>query len=537
MITIPGPKLGIGRGTANELQFDDLLISLDHASIEETEGAYLLIDLGSEYGTYVNEGRVQRHQLADNDKIEIGPYSFRFYLPVEGQPAILQYEEEPVQAVTVTPGFPPVETRALRKEVNYRSVYSLSTRFFTKTALSLCLIVVILGVVMTLWAWGKVSYLTPGELSSQHRLFEKDCVRCHTPWQRVSDEACLKCHDSAVHHENQIVTPTCTTCHGEHEGDITLVSVADRSCIQCHADLQTKDGMLHFGSRIQSFNNGHPEFKVSVKGQQGTEERVRLDDTAHLVDTAQVELNHQVHLKPDLKGPKGPVQLLCKDCHRAAVDGGLMAPVTYEEHCKECHDLSFDPNIPNRLVPHAPPEEVHSYLTMAITERHVTLLPEPERARRLPGPTPSSTRLALIPQVAKDVRVAEKHLYNATCNKCHKLDKTHLPFPEVEKTAIPAVWFPHARFEHIAHRQLKCASCHQDVSKSKKTTDVLLPGIQKCQDCHRPDRTRTDCVTCHLYHDISKKREWDGPFTIQRLLSGGDPEKPGPQPMTTEPRL
>ena len=45
------------------------------------------------------------------------------------------------------------------------------------------------------------------------------------------------------------------------------------------------------------------------------------------VDAASIKLNHKVHLKPDLKGPKGPVQLACRDCHLPAEDGVRMATV------------------------------------------------------------------------------------------------------------------------------------------------------------------------------------------------------------------
>ena len=530
---IPGPILRIGRGTANELQFDDLLVALDHAVIEHTEGSYILTDPGSETGTYVNESRVRRHQLADNDKIKIGPYSFRFYHPLTDQPPILQYEKEPQKPVEAASTPFSVETRTPLKKIDDLSVYGLSKRFFTKTMLSFCLISVILAVAISVWVRGEEIYIMPGEISSQHRFFQKDCLRCHVVWQRVSDEACLKCHDSPIHHENQVVTSACTTCHREHEGDIGLVSSNDRYCIQCHADLKTKDGTLHFGGKILSFNNGHPEFKVTVQGEQG-KERVSLNDKEHLIDTAQIKLNHKLHLKSGLKSPKGPVQLACKDCHAPNADGMRMAPVAYQKHCKECHELGFDPLFPNRVVPHAPPEEVHAYLLMVIAEHRDEILPNPEPMRRLPASNPSSSRLALTPRVSKEVFEAETHLYSVVCTKCHVLDKNHTPFPKVEETAIPARWLPHSSFEHKAHRQMECASCHHDVSKSEKTADVLLPEIQTCQDCHQQNRIRADCVLCHFYHDKSKQQPWEGRFTIKRLLDGGDIEKAKAQPIDTE---
>lgn len=41
-------------------------------------------------------------------------------------------------------------------------------------------------------------------------------------------------------------------------------------------------------------------------------------------------------------------------------------------------------------------------------------------------------------------------------------------------------------------------------------------------------RAPTDCSACHNYHDKSGDRDWDGPFTIKRLLNA---ERTGDQPV------
>ena len=56
--------------------------------------------------------------------------------------------------------------------------------------------------------------------------------------------------------------------------------------------------------KIHSFTSGHPEFAVSVQGEeQSAPIRVRLNN--HPKDTAQVYFNHKAHLKPEKLGPEG----------------------------------------------------------------------------------------------------------------------------------------------------------------------------------------------------------------------------------------
>jgi predicted CXXCH cytochrome family protein len=92
--------------------------------------------------------------------------------------------------------------------------------------------------------------------------------------------------------------------------------------------------------------------------------------------------------------------------------------------------------------------------------------------------------------------------------------------PDVAPTAIPVRWLPHSVFDHSLHRPVGCVECHK-ASASKETTDVLLPSANVCRECHRPAAgARSGCVECHIYHDKSKDRDLNGPFTIQRLVKG-----------------
>lgn len=64
--------LTIGRSSSNELQVLDPTISRAHASIDRDGVDYVLEDLGSTHGTFVNQVHIERHALQANDRIRLG---------------------------------------------------------------------------------------------------------------------------------------------------------------------------------------------------------------------------------------------------------------------------------------------------------------------------------------------------------------------------------------------------------------------------------------------------------------------------------
>ena len=68
----------IGRHNLNDLCLDSNAVSRCHAHIVETEGTYVLLDLNSTNGTFVNFKRIQQHLLRDNDIVAIGMHRLKF---------------------------------------------------------------------------------------------------------------------------------------------------------------------------------------------------------------------------------------------------------------------------------------------------------------------------------------------------------------------------------------------------------------------------------------------------------------------------
>lgn len=69
----------IGRGKqASGLTIKDPNISRAHATVEQQDGVYWLVDMGSTNGTRVNGQPIQRRAIADGDVASICDHEIRF---------------------------------------------------------------------------------------------------------------------------------------------------------------------------------------------------------------------------------------------------------------------------------------------------------------------------------------------------------------------------------------------------------------------------------------------------------------------------
>jgi hypothetical protein len=384
-----------------------------------------------------------------------------------------------------------------------------------------------------------------GPMSAAHAILTPRCSDCHVEQggffsAQVSDRACLVCHDGPIHHANQPFTPNCSSCHEEHKGRIRLAATPDTSCTRCHASLKIVGATTQFASNITSFTANHPQFAAVRPG---------------YPDPGTIKLNHVVHLKPKLKGPNGPVQLECADCHRtlAASHGwrfsleqpapvsvaprfsppsqvatrAYMAPISYARHCGGCHPLQFDKRF-TESVPHDTPEVVHAFLMKKFQDylaAHPAELRVTASNRNLPRKPMLAAVWTLSPQQWASERVAESEqlLWRKTCKECHSLSFSDGSLlPAVTRSSVTARWFQHAVFDHEQHRMSTCTSCHPRALTSQETVDVLLPGIATCRQCHLPgaDAAESRCFECHTYHDWSKEKEVGGKFTLSDLPRG-----------------
>ncbi len=87
----------IGRQAGNELTLRDSRISRQQAQIIAVNGAWVLEDLGSRHGTFVNGEKVLRHELQPKDKIDFG-MADSYRLLYVGEGATLEELVERVEA-------------------------------------------------------------------------------------------------------------------------------------------------------------------------------------------------------------------------------------------------------------------------------------------------------------------------------------------------------------------------------------------------------------------------------------------------------
>ncbi|MGC2112215.1 MAG: hypothetical protein WA655_22035 [Candidatus Korobacteraceae bacterium] len=459
-------------------------------------------------------------------------------------------------------------TKSVAKRVDLQYFKSLHPLRRWRLYLSIAVPVIAVVWFVSQRASGQKVY-SSGPLSASHAVFGKQCEVCHVTQagvfrKEVNDNACLRCHDAPAHHPNKVTfTPTCGSCHIEHQGSLRLAHTKDLSCAQCHTNLHVRTGELKYVSTIHDFDHHHPEFAVFRTGgfDPGT---VKLNHYAHLVPK-RITPNGPVQL---LQGPNGPVQLTCHDCHRPVgaqgtwpyampqvkavsevTDAGktttddkrmeddprmadpraYMAPIKYAVQCAGCHvkDLQFDKRF-NEPAPHDKPEVVQAFLIKKYTDyfaTHPGALSEPLPVSRII----SSTMRPMPPQprtreewINWQVEFADRLLFDKGCKLCHTMIQGTGPVLAVAKSAIPMRWLEHADFDHDAHRMLTCTSCHTRARESRQTSDILLPGIASCRGCHQEagpehDAAAGRCSECHQYHEWQKEQFPKNRFTIEQL--------------------
>jgi pSer/pThr/pTyr-binding forkhead associated (FHA) protein len=71
-------RITIGRHPDNDIALGDTTVSGEHAEIRVDGDRYLIADVGSFTGTYVNRQQVDRAELRDGDEVWIGRHRMRF---------------------------------------------------------------------------------------------------------------------------------------------------------------------------------------------------------------------------------------------------------------------------------------------------------------------------------------------------------------------------------------------------------------------------------------------------------------------------
>jgi ABC-type multidrug transport system ATPase subunit len=78
VITLEQQRITFGRSAARDVVLPDAMISGRHAYVERIDDGYYLSDTQSQIGSYVNGKSIIRERLHAGDRVQLGPYLFRF---------------------------------------------------------------------------------------------------------------------------------------------------------------------------------------------------------------------------------------------------------------------------------------------------------------------------------------------------------------------------------------------------------------------------------------------------------------------------
>lgn len=438
-------------------------------------------------------------------------------------------------------------------------------------------------------------FISPGELSFKHRsaAFTKmahdlhganqECAACHkaaksgpsgwietasaadpgphefqklllTPHPETTklDMNCQKCHPNHTFHEPNVAWEySCSSCHVEHKGSMSMKAVNVQHCVGCHGNEEVMQAAARKGELIPAhhfdfqfdptrasfraprptngytkviteFSKDHPEFLVH-------REKMKDPNTLRFSHATHVGMSPNV---PLLNGKK----LECISCHKPGPGGVYYENVTFEANCRSCHSLQFDRENPGLTIPHGEPAFAQAFLR-SLPQQYANY------ANKSKGLTGKAEVEQFVRERLKDMRdqfgsgeeLEQKIFFSDErtapstaigglgskgrsmfpgCAYCHEV-KPGKDLPVVTAPVMPERWLDRGRFDHSKHANVSCVTCHQQASFSQKASDINLPSKHMCATCHRPQgAARNDCLECHGYHNRPEK--FDLPIRNER---------------------
>jgi hypothetical protein len=295
----------------------------------------------------------------------------------------------------------------------------------------------------------------------------------------------------------------------------------------------------------------------------------RIEWGPALKEVSGVKFNHVRHVgREEIKGGSGKL-LDCGDCHQMDSAGKNMLDVNFEKHCQSCHSIGFDERFEKREAIHGDPVAMRADILEFYTSKELERIEEQKRVRRerVGEPVSEGERAAALEGAKRMAERASDFLFRegeppGACANCHtvKASSASDGGDDVAPVRLLNLWLPMSVFAHKTHEPFACRDCHPaaavydpkaiasyetlkdlpEVQKerpdwsypgrgniyalvepeqlkqehglepSKVATDVLIPGIERCQTCHGGARASSpmvpsECVLCHPFH----RREYD----------------------------
>lgn len=543
-------EIAIGREASCEIHLADLAVDLRHARLELQPSGK--VDVGSISGLgFEVDGRTATQATIDpaaGAELRFG--SHLLTVSAEAEDVVVTVER--VEALS--------DATEEKEEIGLFTLkVVLPGRRLTAWALSLIILIgLLVWPIQTFYKYQGVkerpdsfhadTLWTSGSLSSAHTGLGVDCQSCHTePFVAVRDTSCVGCHKDVHDHADpkrlklakapmewqgrmarQIADGfnrpegRCVECHTEHEGAGPMQETRQQFCSSCHTDLNKRltDTKI---ANAGDFSTAHPQFKVlaaSLSGGTKTTERISLDRKP--TDSNGLKFPHNIHLSAT-NGVARMAQrsdgrfgfgssLACKDCHVKTPDGVRFQPVDMETNCSMCHSLGIEKiGDTVRTMRHGDPKMVVADL------RAFYRSGGPYRAqtqslaggRKRPGDyaqsRPYFAYFGSVNYGRADSAIRSVFSKGGACYDCHTVIAPPAGSDnwQVQKVHQTARYMLKGWFDHAAHKTETCSSCHA-AKQSGTATQLLLPGIKTCRECHGGEASNADvpssCAMCHSFH-------------------------------------
>lgn len=528
-------RLTIGRANDQHVQIIDPLVEPNHAIIRQCRDNQLEIRALASSKIQINGELITIHRLKHGDSVQIGSAVITLNPPDFDHTVIVTIEEAG-------------GANAVNLETQHKT--TLRETCLSKHYLSWILAVIVMLLFFIIPVSGLFSasgnqllrennllpddtlWLT-GPLHQSHQFIGKDCNSCHTaPFKMVQNRQCLECHADIQHHVDATSNDTmhfhtnrCASCHREHNEPSILIQRDQRFCVDCHRDLKELNSDTEL-SDVSDFGDDHPEFSLTLlkpafDGQQmrWTATRIHPDLTTSFQEESSLQFSHKQHLDDQgIRSPKGDMILVCMDCHRPNSSGRQMLPIKMETHCSHCHVLDLDEDDTGRQIPHGDLKALFETLEEYFSRQYLEpfeydISENPGEQRRRPGfenrmLSTEQRKAALNWAHKQSIQAAQDLIEDRSCISCHQIlripGKSDFDQWYVKPVTLTKKWMPLAQFDHASHTSEECTGCHKDAEESENSSDILMPKIQTCRECHdgknENGKLSSDCLMCHRFH-------------------------------------
>lgn len=549
-VTAVGDRIGLGRGSDNEVFLKDLRVNYHHATLVVTPEDLVVEAVGGS-ALRVNDTPVGRASVSPLSRIEVGPYRVAVAPPEPDTDLVLEVE-------LVVPEAEGTVERLLPERGKRLAGAWLGRRAFSWLGL---LLLLVLGLGLPIWAFvtpqpaplqperpsvvGTLDRIwSSGPLSPKHAFLTDYCTACHErPFQPITAAACLGCHEGTNHHFDRarftfasLREGDCTGCHAEHVAPHGIVPTHQALCADCHRNLRAHPPGTDLVDVVAFERERHPEFRVTLLDPSGgPRQRMALDAAPPPRERSGVAFPHDIHLarscdraavaaavpaetgRPSPEAQRclvleqavnlmGRERLDCADCHQPEPGGAGMRPILVAQHCGLCHLPQLDAAPPGadlrtvRRIPHGNLDELVAVVLDRELARSLGGAAAPETSapttRRRAGAEADETQRVRVNGSARDraeTRIRDL-VERQACAKCHRIDP---PVPagglayRIHPVAIADTWMPKARFSHAAHEALPWREGR----------------LLACADCHAAQTSPSSadvlmprietCLACH----------------------------------------